>query len=315
MKKQPLQYLIVGSGGVGGSLGAFMTEAGKDVTLIARGSHLAAMREKGLTMETTRKGNYTVNPLKAMTMAEYEETGKRPDVIFLCVKGYSLEETIPFLQAVSASETVIIPLLNLYGTGAKLQKFFPKNIVTDGCVYIAAEIRKPGVIWQNGDIFRVVYGLREEENDTCPVLGQVAKDLEESDVSAILSQNIRRDALRKFAYVSPMAACGVYFDCTAKEAQKEGKVRETFVELMGEIGVLAQAMGICFDVDIVAVNLKILDALSPTASTSMQRDIARSHVSEINGLIYEVVTMGREYGVPLPVYEKIAAWCRRKGLK
>ena len=74
-------------------------------------------------------------------------------------------------------------------------------------------------------------------------------------------------------------------------------------------------MGICFDVDIVAVNLKILDALSPTASTSMQRDIARGHVSEINGLIYEVVTMGREYGVPLPVYEKIAAWCRRKGLK
>lgn len=315
MGQQELRYLIMGSGGVGGSLGAFMTEAGLDVTLIARGGHLAAMKEKGISMETTRKGNYTVIPVNAMTTAEYQEGAEIPDVIFLCVKGYSLEETIPFLQSVSVPGTVVIPLLNLYATGAKLQKYLPGRIVTDGCVYIAAEVREPGVIWQNGDIFRVVYGLREEEKEIPPVLKQVAKDLEQCGITPVLSGHIRRDALRKFAYVSPMAACGVYFGCTACDAQQEGEVRETFVALMREMESLACAMGVCLDGDIVTENLKILDALAPTASTSMQRDIDRGHISEIDGLIYEVVAWGREYGVPLPFYEKIAAWCRKKGLK
>ena len=83
-----LKYLVIGAGGTGGSIGSYMTEAGKDVTLIARGEHLKQMQEHGLCMETTAKGNYTVQPIKAVDMEHYEE---QPDVIFVCVKGYSLE--------------------------------------------------------------------------------------------------------------------------------------------------------------------------------------------------------------------------------
>ena len=60
-----MKYLVIGAGGTGGSIGAYMTQAGKDVTLIARGAHLKKMQEKGLKMETTGKGNYTVHPIKA----------------------------------------------------------------------------------------------------------------------------------------------------------------------------------------------------------------------------------------------------------
>ena len=74
-----MKYLVIGAGGTGGSIGAYMTEAGKDVTLIARGEHLKKMQEQGLKMETTRKGNYTVNPVKATDMAHYDE---QPDIIF-----------------------------------------------------------------------------------------------------------------------------------------------------------------------------------------------------------------------------------------
>ena len=87
-----MKYLVIGAGGTGGSIGAYMTEAGKDVTLIARGAHLEAMQKNGLQMETTRKGNYTVKPVKAADMEHYDE---QPDVIFVCVKGYSLEDTVP----------------------------------------------------------------------------------------------------------------------------------------------------------------------------------------------------------------------------
>ena len=305
-----MKYLVIGAGGVGGSIGAFMTEAGKDVTLIARGEHLKKMQETGLAMETTVKGNYVVHPIKAVDMEHYNDM---PDVIFVCVKGYSLAETIPFLQRICDAHTIVIPILNIYGTGGRLQKELPDALVTDGCVYIAAQIKEPGVIWQNGDIFRIVYGVRTPE-EFCPELLQVAEDLKDSGIEGVLSDNIRRDALQKFSYVSPMAACGLYYHVSSGEVQKAGEFRDTFVKLMKEIDALATAMGVPFQVDIVATNLEILDALPPTVSTSMQRDVYAGKSSEIDGLIYEVVRMGKKYQVPVPTYEMVAKKAKEQGL-
>ena len=305
-----MKYLVIGAGGTGGSIGAYMTEAGKDVTLIARGEHLKKMQECGLKMETTKKGNYIVNPIKATDMEHYDE---QPDIIFVCVKGYSLEDTVPFIRRVAKESTIVIPILNIYGTGSKMQEQLPELLVTDGCIYIAGEIKEPGTILLRGDIFRIVYGVRDPQ-EIRPELFMVAQDLKDSEIEGVLSDNIRRDALQKFAYVSPMAACGLYFHVSAGEVQKTGEPRDTFVKLMKEIDALAVAMGVPFLVDIVTTNLQILDTLNPGASTSMQRDIYAGKPSEIDGLIYEVVRMGQRYGVPTPTYEMIADKARADGL-
>ncbi len=305
-----MKYLVIGAGGTGGSIGAYMTEAGKDVTLIARGEHLRQMQEHGLRMETTQKGDYTVQPIKASDMEHYEE---RPDIIFVCVKEYSLEDTIPFIRRVAGPDTIVIPILNVYGTGSRMQKQLPGLLVTDGCIYIAGEIKEPGTILLRGDIFRIVYGVREPE-ELRPELFTVAQDLKDSGIDGILSDQIRRDALQKFAFVSPMAACGLYYHVSAGEVQKTGEPRDTFVKLMKEVDALAVAMDVPFLVDIVATNLRILDTLSPEASTSMQRDVYAGKNSEIDGLIYEVVRMGQRYGVPVPTYEMVVDKARADGL-
>ncbi len=297
-----MKYSVIGAGGTGGSIGAFMTEAGKDITLIARGEHLEAMQNKGLRMETTSKGDYTVCPVKACDMDHYHE---EPDIIFNCVKGYSLEETIPFIKKVAHQDTVVIPILNIYGTGGRMQGLLPDLLVTDGCIYIAAEIKEPGTILQKGDIFRVVYGVRKPE-EYRPILEQVAADLEDSGIEAIVSDNIKKDALLKFSYVSPMAACGLYYDVNAGAVQQEGIARDTFIALIREIDSLAKAMDIRFRVDVVESNLQILANLSPTVSTSMQRDIKQGKSSEVDGLIFDVLRWGKQYGVHLPTYEMIA---------
>lgn len=306
-----MKYLVIGAGGTGGSIGAYMTEAGKDVTLIARGEHLRNIQKQGLKMETTEKGNYTVQPIKASDMEHYEE---QPDIIFVCVKGYSLEDTVPFIRRVAKESTIVIPILNIYGTGSRLQEKLPELLVTDGCIYIAGEIKEPGTIWLNGDIFRVVFGVRNPE-ELRPELFEVVKDLKDSGIDGVLSDNIRRDALQKFAYVSPMAACGLYYHVSAGEVQVTGEARDTFVKLMKEVDALAVAMSVPFLVDIVATNLRILDTLNQTASTSMQRDIYAGKSSEIDGLIYEVVRMGKKYGVPTPTYEMIADWAKAQGFE
>lgn len=306
-----MKYLVIGAGGTGGSIGAYMTEAGKDVTLIARGEHLKQMQQYGLKMETTKKGNYTVDPIKATDMEHYEE---QPDIILVCVKGYSLAETIPFIRRVAKESTIVIPILNLYGTGGKMQEQLPDLLVTDGCIYIAGEIKEPGTILLKGDIFRIVYGVRNPK-ELRQELFEVAQDLKDSGIEGVLSDHIRRDALQKFAFVSPMAACGLYYHVSAGDAQITGEPRDIFVKLMREVEALAEAMDVPFLVDIVTTNLQILDTLNPDASTSMQRDVYAGKSSEIDGLIYEVVRMGERYGVPTPTYKMIADKARAEGLK
>ncbi|MBQ8199618.1 MAG: 2-dehydropantoate 2-reductase [Lachnospiraceae bacterium] len=299
------KYCVVGAGGCGGSIAAYMAKAGCDVTLIARGEHLAAIKEHGLTMETPHLGVFTVRDIKAVTAEEYAQAGEKPDVIFVCVKGYSLPEIVPFLQEYADEHTVIIPILNIYGTGSMLQKELPQSLVTDGCIYIAVEKKEPGVILQKGSIFRIVYGVRNRE-DLRRELFEILADLRESGIDARLSDNIARDAFQKYSYVAPMAACGLYFDAKAEVFQQAGDEREFLSDCMAEINALAEAMGIPFLVDIVKTNLEILDALSPEASTSMQRDIWAGNPSEMDGLVFEPVRMGRKYGVSMPKYEMIA---------
>lgn len=297
-----MKYAIIGAGGTGGILGFYMTKAGKDVTLIARGRHLAAMQESGLAVEKMWDGTTETIPVKAADMDHYSE---RPDVILVCVKGYSLEDTIPFIQSVANPSTIVIPVLNIYGTGAKMQEKLPNLLVTDGCIYVSANIKEPGVLIQHGKILRVVYGVREKE-EYDPRLEEIKQDFDVSGIDGVLSENIRRDALEKFSYVSPIGAAGLYYHATAADFQREGEEREAFKTMIREITALAEAMGVPFERDMVEVNLKILSTLASKATTSMQRDVMDGKSSEIDGLVYEVVRMGERYHVPVPMYEKVA---------
>ena len=297
-----MKYAIIGAGGTGGILGFYMTKAGKDVTLIARGRHLAAMQESGLAVEKMWDGTTETIPVKAADMDHYSE---RPDVILVCVKGYSLEDTIPFIQRVANPSTIVIPVLNIYGTGAKMQEKLPNLLVTDGCIYVSANIKEPGVLIQHGKILRVVYGVREKE-EYDPRLEEIKQDFDVGGIDGVLSENIRRDALEKFSYVSPIGAAGLYYHATAADFQREGEEREAFKTMIREITALAEAMGVPFERDMVEVNLKILSTLASEATTSMQRDVMDGKSSEIDGLVYEVVCMGERYHVPVPMYEKVA---------
>ncbi len=308
-----MKYAIIGAGGTGGILGFYMTKDDRDVTLIARGRHLAAMQEKGLAVEKMWDGTTEIIPVKAMDMEHYDE---QPDVVLVCVKGYSLEDTIPFIQRVAKPSTIVIPVLNIYGTGAKMQEQLPKLLVTDGCIYVSANIKEPGVLIQHGRILRVVYGVRNmstqkvnikrAHEEMLDALKNIKKDFDDSGIDGVLSENIQRDALEKFSYVSPIGAAGLYYHATAADFQREGKQREAFKTMIREIAALAEAMGVPFERDMVEVNLKILSSLAPEATTSMQRDVMEGKDSEIDGLVYEVVRMGERYHVPVPMYAKVA---------
>lgn len=322
-----MKYIIIGAGGTGGILGFYMTKAGKDVTLIARNAHLEAMKNQGLSVEKMWTNEMENIPVSAESMESYEAKGEKADVILVCVKKYSLDSCIPFIQNISHKNTIVVPVLNVYGTGAYLQEKLPKLLVTDGCIYVSANIKEPGVLLQHGEILRVFFGVREKEDlekfDIQPggeykaerLLKKIAQDFKDSGIEGILSDDIKRDALTKFSYVSPIGTAGLYLHAVAGDFQQEGEARELFKTLIREIVTLSNAMGITFEEDLVERNLKILSNLPKEATTSMQRDVMEGKQSEIDGLVYEVVRMAERYGAEVPVYRKAAEKFREMGVK
>ena len=206
--------------------------------------------------------------IPATDMEHYTD---HPDVIFVCVKGYSLDETIPFIKQIAKKTTIVIPVLNIYGTGGKMQKQLPELLVTDGCIYVSANIKEPGRLLQHGQILRIVFGVRDKA-ESRPELKEIQKDFCDSHIDGILSENIRRETLEKFSYVSPIGAAG---STTTPQPQTSERRRSQRTlqnhdkrnrsTRRSHGSPIPERHGRC--------KFKILSNLAPEATTSMQRDI------------------------------------------
>lgn len=296
------KYLIAGTGGVGGSIAAFLALAGKDVTCIARGEHLQAIQNNGLKLISDLKGHHTL-PVKACTAEEY--TGKA-DVIFVCVKGYSINSIINLIKNASHPGTLVIPILNVYGTGPKLQKLLPAITVLDGCIYIVGFISEPGEITQMGQIFRIVFGAHEGTVVNRELLENIQSDIQESGIKAEISDDINRDTFTKWSFISAMACTGAYYDVPMSEVQKPGEIRDTFIGLSTESASLGRKLGITFKEDLVQYNLNVMDKLDPKSTASMQKDMAKGGESEVQGLLFDVISLAKQCSIDIPTYNKIA---------
>ena len=304
MTTHPLKYLIAGTGGVGGSIAAFLALAGKDVTCIARGEHLAAIRENGLQLHSDLKGEYALR-VPAYTAEEYTalvstSADYKADVIFVCVKGYSVDSITELIKSAAHEHTVVIPILNVYGTGPRIQRLVPGVTVLDGCIYIVGFVSGRGEITQMGKIFRLVYGAHRSTIVSRETLEAVQRDLQESGIKADISDDIDRDTFVKWSFISAMAVTGAYYDVPMGEVQKPGEVRNTFIGLSQESAALGRKLGIAFKEDIVEYNLKVIDKLAPESTASMQKDMAKGHQSEVQGLLFDMITAAEEQGIEAP---------------
>lgn len=298
-----MKYLIIGTGGTGGSIGGFLALKGKDVTFIARGNHLKALQENGLILRSGRIGKAEKINIKACTADEFTE---KIDVIFLCVKGYSVKEIIPLIQKSSHNTTVVIPVLNAFATGDILEQLIPNTIFLDGCVYVNSYISAPGEIVQLNPLFRLVFGARETQPVAFELLESIKNDIADSGIEVVLSDNIKRDTFRKFSFTSAFASAGAYHNVCAKDFQEAGRYRDTFISLVKEIKKLATAMNIHFESDLLFDHLEIIDGFTPDTTASMQKDLDAKKMSEINQIIFDVVRLSEKYKVEMPTYLQIA---------
>ena len=251
-----MKFTILGAGGTGGTLAAKLGLGGADVSVIARGEHLQAIQNNGLTLEYA---DGTQNTVQIKASDKLIET---PDVMFVCVKDYGFEDAMPTITEAAERGAVIVPLLNVIDAGKRIAGHIPEDKAGDGCIYVTAAIKEPGVIKLESDILRVFFGYNE-------TLVQAAEEMRSCGIDAVCTEDIMYEKFRKFSFIAPMAACSAYYDCNAGRIQTDPEVRECFKELVAEIAEIAEASGYKLPDDIVEIQLRLMDSLDPGVSASL----------------------------------------------
>lgn len=295
------KYLVVGAGGVGGSIAGFMALAGYDVACIAKGDQLSDIQSRGLILKSDLKGEHVV-PVKAFSEEEYEE---KADVIFVCIKQYSLSTVKDVIEKASHKNTVVIPVLNGYGVGRKLKGMLPALNVLDGCIYIVGFISGPGEVTQMGKVFKLLFGTIKGYEAEPDILNRIAKELTSAGIKVQISDDIDRDTFTKWSFISAMACSGSYFDVPMGEIQKDPEKRALFEDLSKESAAVGKKLGIESADGIVEYNMSVLDKLDPLSTASMQKDLKKGNRSEINSLLFDFIDLGKNLGVDMPVYRKV----------
>lgn len=299
-----MKYLIVGTGGTGAAIGAFLASEGKDVTFVARGAHLDAMKKNGLIIDSGLKGHIEIKNVKAF---EGKDINEKFDVIFVCVKSYSLEEIVPVIKKASGEDTIVIPILNMFKTGAKLKELIPDVKFLEGCIYISAYIDGPGKIVHAGDTFKVFFGNPYNESIEDGVLEQIVSDLRSTGVISDISDDILKDTFKKFSFISAFAAAGAYYDVDAGAIHREGEEREFYKSLVKEIIEVGKAMNVNVSPTLFEEDMTTIDSFGDDIKTSLQRDLEAGKNSEIDTLIFGVSRLGKQYGIPTPCYDRASA--------
>ena len=233
-------------------------------------------------------------------------------MIFVCVKGYSIDSVKEVIERASAPHTLVIPILNVYGTGPRIGRLTPEVTVLDGCIYIVGFVSGEGEITQMGSIFRLVFGARPEQGVSQERIEAIAEDVRSCGIKVDVSDDINRDTFIKWAVISAMACTGAYHDVPMGEVQHEGEVRDTFIGLSRESAEIGHKMGISYPEDPVSYNLKVIDKLDPHSTASMQKDLAGGHASEIQGMLFDMIDLGERLGISMPTYQKVAQKFKNK---
>ena len=301
----PKKFLIVGTGGVGGSIAGFLALDGNDVSCIARGKHLDEIQRNGLHLKSDLKGEH-YTPVKAYVEENYKD---QADVIFVCVKQYSLGSISDLLKRASHKGTIIVPILNGFKISNKLNYLYSETIVLDGCIYIVGFVSAPGEVTQMGRVFKLIFGKPKGVMVDNKILMELSEILSHAGIKNEISPCIEHTTFIKWSFISAMACTGAYFNATVGDYQQEGEKRDLFKALSSESLAIGVALGI-IDADeidsYVAKHLNVIDHLAPDSTASMQKDLAQDHTSEINGLLFEMVEYGKSLGISTPTYNRVS---------
>jgi 2-dehydropantoate 2-reductase len=296
-----MRIAVVGAGGVGGGYGAFLAKAGADVTFIARGAHLAAMKANGLRLESQR-GDIHLDP----TQATDDPAAVGPvDVVLFCVKLWDVESAGAAVKPMVGPHTAVIPLQNGIDAAERLAPILGAGAVMGGVAGIAATIMAPGLIRQTGTGLRMVFG--ELDGRASPRGEAFAALCAKAGIDGVLSRSIQTDLWMKFILLASNASIMALARLPVGRLRDDPDIGPWFATAYAEVASIGRAAGIALPEDAVERVLGFNRNAPPHLIPSMAVDLLRGNRIELPWLSGKVVELGRKHGVPTPVHSLMYA--------
>jgi len=297
----PLRIAVIGAGGVGGYYGGALARCGHEVSLLARGEHLAALRSRGLEVREP-EGPFTV----AVRASERPEDLLPADLAIVAVKSYSVVEVSPAVRLLAENGAIVLPLLNGVEAFESLAAGgVPKASMLAGLTVISAARVAPGVIERKSDFRSVVLG--ERQGGDSPRAKRIAAAFRETGTETRVSENILIDLWLKFLFLSTIAAaCGL-------ARAPIGAVREAPLGLLllqrafRETAAVARARGVQLPAGVEEGSLERIQALAGKLKPSLLLDLENGRPTELDVLSGAISRSGSELQVPTPIHDAVVA--------
>lgn len=290
----------MGAGGVGGYFGGLLARDGNNVTFIARGAHLDAVRANGLRVISGNDGDFTVPGRATDTPAE---AGVQELVLFT-VKMYDNEDAIRAIAPLVGPDTIILTLQNGIDNGDRLVDAYGPERVMIGSAYLEGRISEPGVVTQGGpgaaSFGERTPGITERGERLLQVFQSANWRVE-------LLENMTGMLWKKFAYLSGSAGVCAASGCTYGELRTVPETRAAIEAAIAEALAVGEASGAPLEPDSLAWSMNALDNFPATGMASLAKDFAEGRPVELEGLTGTVIRMGLQHGVPTPVTNALYA--------
>src|SRR3984893_14077406 len=296
-----MRIAVVGAGGVGGGFGAALAKAGADVTFIARGAHLAAMKSQGLKVQGGRGDTHLV-PTHATD--DPARIGK-VDIVLFCVKLWDVESAGLAIKPLVGPDTAVIPLQNGIDAAERLIPILGSNAVMGGVAQISASITAPGVIQQVGTFMRMIFGEFDGRRS------QRAEDFLalclKAGFDATLSEQILTDLWMKFILLASNAGIMALARQPIGKLRDDPDLRPIFLAAYQETIDVGRARGVALPADALDKILAFTGHAPPAMKASMALDLDRGNRLEVPWLSGKVAELGRQLGVPTPTHSMMYA--------
>lgn len=286
----------MGTGGVGGLFGARLAQAGTDVTFIARGAHLEAIKTHGLQVISPDRGNILIK--NAQAVSEAKSVGL-VDYIFLTVKLWDTDSAVELIKPMVGEHTTVISFQNGISRDDILKAKLGAEHVLGGISYVGATIQAPGVIEQRGTVQKLVFGEYGGAK-TARVLA-LQKACESAAIEVIVPDDIEKALWDKFVVLVAMSSITACCRSSIGVVRENPESRALLQAVMDEVVAVAKARGVTISADIVERQMAYLDNLGREVTASLEHDLRHGNKLELPWLAGTVVTLGRELNVPTPV--------------
>jgi 2-dehydropantoate 2-reductase len=290
-----LRIAIMGSGGVGGYFGARLARGGADVHFVARGSHLAAMRERGLAVE----GGPEEIRLPQVNVTDDPKTIGPVDLVMFCVKLWDTEAAAHQLIPIMRPETGVISFQNGVTKDDMLRPIFGEEAMLGGVAYVGTSIGRPGVIAQQGPLQRLVFG--EYDGRRSPRVETFHALCKQGGINAEISDDVRRSLWEKFVVLVAMSGATTAMRQTIGPIRSHPLTREFLLDLAREVVAVGRAHGVNLPADYAEQRIPFFDNWPPEMTTSMHHDLKAGKPLEVRWLAGSVVDLGAKVGVPTPL--------------